>query len=156
MYLLKWHTSDSKVHWANMGPTWVLPAQDGPHVGPMHPVIRDHLLSFAMNIKGCYVCPLNNPVLTTVAAFRKCMDIVWLMICGFSLVVDRGNTMLHPIRYAHNFCLICAHIVLGLLPSQWDTFNKLNSPTCFPILFSLQFVPTLQPPVGNMICLQPT
>ena len=25
---------DSKVPWANMGPTWVLSAQDGPHVGP--------------------------------------------------------------------------------------------------------------------------
>ena len=27
---------DSKVHGANMGPTWVLPAPDGPHVGPMN------------------------------------------------------------------------------------------------------------------------
>ena len=27
---------DSKVHWANMGPTWVLSAPDGPHVGPMN------------------------------------------------------------------------------------------------------------------------
>ena len=27
---------DSKVHWASMGPTWVLPASDGPHVGPMN------------------------------------------------------------------------------------------------------------------------
>ena len=32
---------DSKVHGANMGPTWVLPAPDGPHVGPMNLAIRD-------------------------------------------------------------------------------------------------------------------
>ena len=32
---------DSKVHRANMGPTWVLPAPDGPHVGPMNLAIRD-------------------------------------------------------------------------------------------------------------------
>ena len=32
---------DSKVHWANMGPTWVLSAPDGPHVGPMNLAIRD-------------------------------------------------------------------------------------------------------------------
>ena len=32
---------DSKVHGANMGPTWVLAAPDGPHVGPMNLVIRD-------------------------------------------------------------------------------------------------------------------
>ena len=27
---------DSKVHEANMGPTWVLSAPDGPHVGPIN------------------------------------------------------------------------------------------------------------------------
>ena len=27
---------DSKVHGANMGPTWVLSASDGPHVGPVN------------------------------------------------------------------------------------------------------------------------
>ena len=31
---------DSKVHEANMGPTWVLSAPDGPHVGPMSLAIR--------------------------------------------------------------------------------------------------------------------
>ena len=32
---------DSKVHGANMGPTWVLLAPDGPHVVPMNLPIRD-------------------------------------------------------------------------------------------------------------------
>ena len=31
---------DSKVHGANMGPTWVLSAPDGPHVGPMNFALR--------------------------------------------------------------------------------------------------------------------
>ena len=31
---------DNKVHRANMGPTWVLSAPDGPHVGPMNLAIR--------------------------------------------------------------------------------------------------------------------
>ena len=31
---------DSKVHGFNMGPTWVLSAPDGPHVGPMNLAIR--------------------------------------------------------------------------------------------------------------------
>ena len=30
---------DGKVHGANMGPTWVLSAPDGPHVSPMNLVI---------------------------------------------------------------------------------------------------------------------
>ena len=32
---------DSKVHGANMGPTWVLSVPDGPHVGPMNLAIRE-------------------------------------------------------------------------------------------------------------------
>ena len=31
---------DSKVHGANMGPTWGLSAPDGPNVGPMNLAIR--------------------------------------------------------------------------------------------------------------------
>ena len=31
---------DNKVHGANMGPTWVLSAPDGPHVGPVNLVFR--------------------------------------------------------------------------------------------------------------------
>ena len=33
--------TDSKVHGANMGPTWVLSVRDGPHVGPMNLAIRE-------------------------------------------------------------------------------------------------------------------
>ena len=38
--LATWTFPDSKVHGANMGPTWVLSAPDGPHVGRMNLVIR--------------------------------------------------------------------------------------------------------------------
>ena len=37
-------TPDSKVHGANMGPTWVLSAPGGPHVGPMNFVTRDNII----------------------------------------------------------------------------------------------------------------
>ena len=36
-----WNIPDSKVHGANLGPTWVLSVPDGPHVGPMNLAIRD-------------------------------------------------------------------------------------------------------------------
>ena len=39
---------DSKVHGANMGPTWVLSAPDGPHVGPMNFAIRVITLGHAL------------------------------------------------------------------------------------------------------------
>ena len=35
------YTPNSEVHGANMGPTWVLVAPDGPHVGPMNLAVRD-------------------------------------------------------------------------------------------------------------------
>ena len=35
-----WKGPDSKVHGANMGPTWVLSAPDGPHVCPMNLVFQ--------------------------------------------------------------------------------------------------------------------
>ena len=36
------NSPDSKVHGANMGPTWVLSAPDGPHVFPMNLAIREY------------------------------------------------------------------------------------------------------------------
>ena len=36
-------TPNSKDHGANMGPTWVLSAPDGPHVGPMNLAIGDRI-----------------------------------------------------------------------------------------------------------------
>ena len=54
--------SDSKVHGANMGPTWVLWAPDGHHVGPMNLAIRvlriwetiDHII----RTLHCFRCTL--------------------------------------------------------------------------------------------------
>ena len=38
---------DSKVHGVNMGPTWVLSASDGPHVGPMNLATRVGFFAWA-------------------------------------------------------------------------------------------------------------
>ena len=44
-----WNHPDSKVHGANMGPTWVLSAPDGPHVRPMNLAIRAPITSYRFN-----------------------------------------------------------------------------------------------------------
>ena len=44
---------DSKVHGVNMGPTWVLSAPDGPHVGSMNLAIRIGFLSYHMTNMNC-------------------------------------------------------------------------------------------------------
>ena len=41
--MLMRHNPDSKVHGTNMGPTWVLSAPDGPHVGPMNLAIKEDM-----------------------------------------------------------------------------------------------------------------
>ena len=41
---------DSKVHGANMRPTWVLSAPDGPHVGPMNLAIRVYMIWYVSPI----------------------------------------------------------------------------------------------------------
>ena len=48
---------DNKVHGANLGPTWVLSAPDGPHVGPMKLAIREckDLLTFSTVVLACII-----------------------------------------------------------------------------------------------------
>ena len=43
---------DSKVHGANIRPTWVLLAPDGPHVGPMNLAIRESIILTHMAYPG--------------------------------------------------------------------------------------------------------
>ena len=45
---------DSKIHGANTGPTWVLLAPDGPHVGPMNLAIRVIVSSHANLLWSCH------------------------------------------------------------------------------------------------------
>ena len=57
---------DGQVHEANMGPTWVLSAPDGPHVGPMNIVIKVNLSLGTMgssHYNGTRaICPLMTPI----------------------------------------------------------------------------------------------
>ena len=46
-------TPDSEVHGANMGPTWVLSAPDGPHVGPMNLAISDVIITASFHRVAC-------------------------------------------------------------------------------------------------------
>ena len=45
---------ESKVYGANMGPTWVLSAPDGPHVGPVNLAIRDYKIRFNVPHLLCF------------------------------------------------------------------------------------------------------
>ena len=64
---------DSKVHGANMGPTWVLSAPDGPHVGRINLVIRDHKWSVFLR----YNHWTNNSRVTC----TENGDVSWYQLC---------------------------------------------------------------------------
>ena len=60
---------DSKVHRANMGPTWVLSAPDGPHVGPMNLTTRVSSIR-KMSSNHFSILVLGDPALCN-AWFRR-------------------------------------------------------------------------------------
>ena len=64
---------DSKVHGANMGPTWVLSASDGPHVGPMNLAIRDTMRYTLCVTFGQILCvsPVFRPLPGTLSLYAK-------------------------------------------------------------------------------------
>ena len=55
--ILRDNFQDSKVHGANMGPTWVLSAPDGPHVGPMNLAI---VVCYLLLSHGSYMSPYRR------------------------------------------------------------------------------------------------
>ena len=67
---------DKKVHGANMGPTWVLSAPDGPHFGPMNLVIGIS----SSNAKLLYV------VHNSVASIDIVCEISYMVYCNCFIV----------------------------------------------------------------------
>ena len=49
--MIKISIPDSKIHGANMGPTWALSDPDGPHVGPMNLAIRDYECRCSISVR---------------------------------------------------------------------------------------------------------
>ena len=68
-----WKDPENKVHGAIMGPTWVLSAPDGPHVGTMN-----------LDIRGCIFCiiPLTDTFVgvNVFFSFWNCLWIKWCTI----------------------------------------------------------------------------
>ena len=66
---------DSKVHGANMEPTWFLSAPDGPRVGPMNLAIREYMSfdqGYDISSLGCHSVNDANSATTTTTTFPLC------------------------------------------------------------------------------------
>ena len=121
---------DSKVHGANMGPTWVLSAPDGPHVGPMNlavrgPFQRPPLPRYPPAHWKCRIFPLKSwycyceyvlysisheedysTSRQTYAATREADQTVLIFI-QFQLFFKRANM---NCSFVSNTCLISLHV----------------------------------------------
>ena len=81
---------DSKVHGANMGPTWGRQDPDGPHVGPMNLAIWDvkcaHDISTIDNLELVLVIDWCQHAITWTCNMQHTMQhaITWIMIIQFS------------------------------------------------------------------------
>ena len=68
---------DSKVHGANMGPAWILPDADGPHVGPMSLAIRAVTIPWwEVNRSACLINyselpPLQNTTIMVLQMYQS-------------------------------------------------------------------------------------
>ena len=68
---------DSKVHVANMGPTWVLSAPDGPHVGPMNLAIKEHILYNMHTALFCCGCIVGHSLIENTTKREPCAQLFW-------------------------------------------------------------------------------
>ena len=99
---------DSKVHGANMRPTWVLSAPDGPHVGPMNLAIRDdsalRLFYVLQTIIYLFTYQLCRRAWQTCWCVRRVSEVRWWgpRLLSVGQVCVRGwDTVIRPYLKAH-------------------------------------------------------
>ena len=106
-------TTDSKIHGVNMGPTWVLSAPDGPHVGSMNHAIGD-LNSVITRVMPNY--NLTPNVLSSAGTWLITFFLIPINPLGPSDAI-RQHTV-YPKKYAHGFCfaVLCCGYTLTDFP----------------------------------------
>ena len=94
---------DSKVHGANMGPTWVLSAPDGPHVGPMNLAIRG------------YIAMVLGVTIITSRWYSTCASTILLPKFLAKFQSDQSTRKLN---ISHRLEILC-DLVVRPLSAQW-------------------------------------
>ena len=101
---------DSKVHGANMGPTWVLSAPYGPHVGPMNLAIRVSILPCGQWVHDEIITLLlrQNDVTTS---FRRNNDVIITTCVRWVVNIRLLQVPSHVVKFLELF--------LPLSPPGW-------------------------------------
>ena len=119
---------DSKVHGANMGPTWALSAPDGSHVGPTNLVIRDYTIP-KIPARFCVGIRITSALLMTRSGmelfaknlFKSCILTLrrWVQGSPFRL-----NCCSHPKKVP-----LSTPLVLYFKLSTFTKFKSINKTT---------------------------
>ena len=121
-----WHDSpDSKIHGANLGPTWVLSAPNGPHVGPMNLAIREvtmtvvpvmatkwHARSYTQFVFDVFCCFKNGNFTQKLQDYFTATGQSYHCLGASDATLKCGqiNTLIHTEwRYHHNKTKQCAY-----------------------------------------------
>ena len=122
-----WYGSpDSKVHGANMGPTWGRQDPGGPHVGPMNLAIWESPLS--SKITGLWLqintCYRGKPPLFSFLFQRQ--PVIWGFVThkmekGYSCVQICGRGSFHGVFSSLGSYLLetCKFLVMYIVPNWW-------------------------------------
>ena len=98
-YKTTYPSPDSMVHGTNMGPTWVLSAPDGPHVGPMNLAVREENRDHwnKRNVKQCFLPPavLHNIILPRSPTDIMRLGRVQITVTTYILNVNAYHTLLN-------------------------------------------------------------
>ena len=90
-------STDNKVYGAIMGPTWVLSAPDGPHVGPMNLAIRVPSITPALCLDTNFILNMGEgPMFTIKMSYLhnrisytdKMVSLYWFILIGPLLPVE--------------------------------------------------------------------
>ena len=143
--LLLYDTPDSKIHGANMGPTWVLSAPDGPHVCPMKLAIRDvingthHMMTTSNgNFSLLLVLCEGNPPVTHKCQWHGALtfSLIFAWTNGWTNNRDAGNWRRHRAQYGVTVMLLLS-VFLNLVFCQLTIFSVSPDPVLYVICTSL-------------------
>ena len=138
------NVQNSKVHGANMGPTWVLSAPDGPHAGPMNLGIRGSMFACFhkedMARKRCVasrkiVCIFDNQIKIFQNGYKIwmvpifiCVQICdsYLIMAGTESVIFKTSVIQASICVIH--CMLPANVLDKFDSSaNWHNSNTLKT-----------------------------
>ena len=117
-------TPDNKVHGANMGPTRVLSAPDGPHIGPMNLAIRE-----LVETKHNSGSNLSFQCIIFLGGFKCIIWIHWWMLHysrkrTASCCTIHGMSVTKWINHSIKLCAtVIGHLIVSHITQQLETFK---------------------------------